>query len=176
MVTEYPLPPADGTLILGSAPLPDDFVPPEAHKDVDFGALYTAGIRGRQVAYHLAGEDFRTSRQAVDDRREKATKERQDKKSGASERKVERELIRVLAGNTADLRRLVETWGSRLRIRCTDEEIYFRLTGSHQQVSRSQSELTYGSFARSVLRFFTFYNWQLEIVKRASPQSTSVRS
>lgn len=34
----------------------------------------------------------------------------------------------------SDFARLVEKWGSRLRIRATDQEIYFRLTGSHDRV------------------------------------------
>lgn len=33
-----------------------------------------------------------------------------------------------------DLRGLMEKWGSRFRIRCTDNEIYFRLVGSNHKV------------------------------------------
>lgn len=35
----------------------------------------------------------------------------------------------------SDLVGLAYKWGSRFRIRCTDEEVFFRLTGSHERVS-----------------------------------------
>ncbi|KAI9634557.1 uncharacterized protein MKK02DRAFT_9015, partial [Dioszegia hungarica] len=35
-----------------------------------------------------------------------------------------------------DLAGLAAKWGSRLRIRCTDDEVYFRLTGSHQKIPK----------------------------------------
>ena len=33
-----------------------------------------------------------------------------------------------------DLSGLLQKWGSRLRIRCTDDEVYFRLAGTHIRV------------------------------------------
>lgn len=34
-----------------------------------------------------------------------------------------------------DYEALSAKWGDRLRIRCTEDEIYFRLTGQHERVS-----------------------------------------
>ena len=125
------------------------------------------GIRGRQMVFHLAGERYRTSKEAVQDKREKADETRERKRqrrpmvdengAGPSNttslddvkmRTMPEEttsgLMRVIGADDGDdkgqslqrtdLLALEEKWGSRLRIRCTDEEIYFRLVGSHQKV------------------------------------------
>lgn len=39
---------------------------------------------------------------------------------------------------TGDLRALLERYPGRVRVRCVDDEVYFRLTGSRQRVSHSR--------------------------------------
>lgn len=181
VLARHPLPRPDGTVILGTAPLPDDYVPP-AEVAFDIEELYSKGMRGRQIAYQLAGLEYRTSKQSIQDNKQlhagrkseleaekkvaagvkpagdkgktKAVKGKEKAASAPMPKtpRIKREgpdvadvapLIRVLAdddgeGDSAilksDMKGLQERWGSRLRIRCTDQEIYYRLTGSHQQV------------------------------------------
>lgn len=182
MLARHPLPRPDGTILLGTAPLPDDYVPP-AEVALDIEEMFSKGMRGRQIAYQLAGLEYRTSKQSMQDNKHllagrKSEPEAEKKVASGSKvadgqgkgktgkgkqkaaststpktSKVKREgqgaadvapLIRVLVENDgegempipkSDLKALRERWGSRVRIRCTDQEIYYRLTGSHQQVS-----------------------------------------
>jgi hypothetical protein len=110
--------------------------------------LYQSGIRGRALAFHLAGQEYKSNAQAVGDRRD-AQKANAAAIKTAAQRKVleakkttspEDGLIVDLEVDDGDgiakedLNGLAQRWGSRLRLRCTDDEIYYRLTGSHQKV------------------------------------------
>jgi hypothetical protein len=157
-ICTYPLPAADGSVQLGTAPLPADYTPPLDADDVDVERMYREGKRGREVAFHLAGEEHKTSKGAVKEKKleqEQARLERrQAQEHGPLSARTELEQVRgeddavlftTLEGDDGelggkpvertDLAGLAEKWGNRLRIRCTDDEIYFRLTGSHQKVS-----------------------------------------
>lgn len=137
-------------------------------------ALTREGFRGRQMAFHLAGETYRTQKEANQDKREFQQKRRKEKK--VAYRRIGRDENEAGPSNTSlsddeplvkyeadtnglysllgeddgdgegarivrtNLRGLAEKWGSRLRIRCTDDEIYFRLTGSHQKVTSAPYE------------------------------------
>jgi hypothetical protein len=172
VLATYPLPTPEGKYLLGTAPLPDDFNPPDATlADVDISAMYREGVRGRQLAYHLAGEEYLTSKQAIEEKKVQQLKARLEGKKlakgkgkaesrnrdgeetplvDADEVKTEEsDLITYVDTDDggqgedkvlkSDLRGLTAKWGSRLRLRCTDEEIYFRLTGSHQKVNTLRS-------------------------------------
>lgn len=175
ILTLHPLPQSDGSVLLGTAALPEGYVPPDENV-ADYSELFSQGMRGRQIAYQLAGQVYRTSKQAVQDRREeqhaKRAEEQAEKRVAAAKDKGKAkkrvaasapagktkgakakaaktetsnvaELVRVLQSDDGDagqpisvmdLGGLVDRWGSRLRIRCTEAEIYYRLTGSHQEV------------------------------------------
>ena len=151
-LTQHPLASPDKTVRLGEAPLPDDYEIPDAvRKDVDISAMYLNGVKGRALAYHLAGTDFKSNAQAVEDRRELLKKNANAKATVAARKELERKkhlpqanleegLIRDLTADDGagiakeDLNGLAQRWGSRLRLRCTDEEIYYRLTGTHLKV------------------------------------------
>lgn len=126
-------------------------MPDAVRKDVNISAMYLNGIKGRALAFHLAGEDFKSNAQAVQDKREVQKINALAQKSAASRREYEKKkqlpqtspeagLIRNLEVDDGigiakeDLNGLAQRWGSRLRLRCTDQEIYYRLTGSHQKV------------------------------------------
>jgi hypothetical protein len=119
---------------------------------VDLNALYQNGIKGRQLAFHLAGMEYKSNAEAVEARREGQHEHARIEKSAALRRERDRKkklpqadpedgLIWNLdvddgAGIVKeDLNGLAQRWGSRLRLRCTEEEIYYRLTGSHSKVS-----------------------------------------
>ena len=108
------------------------------------------------MAFYLAGEQPTTSREAM--RAVKAAKKQKDGVKLPAGRldsddsglipvgnADEPTLIRVLGRDDGDRQSpvrkddyvgLVEKWGARARLRCTDDEIYFRLTGTHQKASR----------------------------------------
>jgi hypothetical protein len=168
--------------LLGSAPLPSDYVPPDFVQDgPGVFERYSQGLRGTAISYELAGQKHKKGKEIVKEkvesrmnmlgmdenaRRRYRRKEMKDAKaredalqmedengagpSGAAAFVVddaeedqggdENELIRALGEYdgggvmTADLIAMTAKWGSRLRLRCTDDEIYFRLTGSYQKV------------------------------------------
>jgi hypothetical protein len=128
-------------------------MPDAVRRDVNISAMYLNGVRGRALAYHLSGEDFKSNAQAVEDRREGLKKNALEKSTVAARKEIERKkklpqpsleegLIRNLEVDDGagiakeDLNGLAQRWGSRLRLRCTDEEIYYRLTGTHLKVCR----------------------------------------
>jgi hypothetical protein len=137
---------------MGEAPLPDGYELPEAiRKDVDLNALYLNGVKGRQLAFHLAGMEFQSNSQAIEARREiqqhnarteksSALRKERDEKKKRPQASIEDGLIWDLdvddgAGIAKeDLNGLAQRWGSRLRLRCTDQEVYYRLTGHHTKV------------------------------------------
>lgn len=166
--TSHPLPNPDGNLVPGTAPLRADHIGSSAAQDgPDRQSFVREGIKGRQLAFHLAGEEYRTDKQVVQDKRAKADKIREERwvkkqvvdENGAGPSHdiphkhgrnslnaggAKGPLLRVLREDDldvegkkvirTDLVGLIEKWGSRLRIRCTDQEIYFRLVGTHQKV------------------------------------------
>jgi hypothetical protein len=70
-ITEEPIAAPDKTIRLGNAPLPDDYEVPDAiREDVDLNAMYLNGIKGRQLAFHLAGMEYKSNAEAVQARRE----------------------------------------------------------------------------------------------------------
>lgn len=80
------------------------------------------------MVFHLAGEQPEV--------------ERKKSRSEGSKKKErilgsEGEVLLTFVDADGDLSGLLEKWGNRLRIRCTEDEIYYRLTGSHQKVSQS---------------------------------------
>jgi hypothetical protein len=159
VLTTHPIPTSGGTVHLGTEPLPEGNLP-AGHGAVDVSSLYSQGLRGRELAAYLAGEEFVSSKGAIQAAKEAKLKggtlkeankaiRRQQKKAKTDARKAggssgqeagpsaESQLIRLVGpddGDPADLRGLWARWGSRLRIRCTGEEIYRRLTGSHVKV------------------------------------------
>ncbi len=173
VLSTYPIPDENGNVQLGSAPLPSDYVDPSfAGGNVDDEVVQPERIKGRQLAFHLAGEQYRTDKEAAQDKRAMQEKRRKEKRSaarrgldfedeniagprnsvidqdGETMAKPEEEsdgLLRVLGEDDGDeeairvmktdLRGLMEKWGSRLRIRCTDDDIYFRLVGTHHKVN-----------------------------------------
>lgn len=119
--------------------------------DVNITEMYQQGVKGRALAYHLFGEEYTSSKDAINAKREKikeqkakgrakaATTAKKGKKGQISDDLVG--LIRDISEDDEmgtskwDLAGLENRWGSRLRLRCTDDEVYFRLTGSHARVS-----------------------------------------
>lgn len=157
-ISTVPLAAQDKTVRLGSAPLPEDYEAPSAVRDdVDITKLYRQGVKGRALAYHLFGQESKTSqevaaekRAAYDENRAKGGKTarpKPNKKDKQVNKEAEEQLIRDIRADDgggiarSDLDGLSVQWGSRLRLRCTDDEIYFRLTGSrikasHYDISR----------------------------------------
>lgn len=119
------------------------------------------GLKGRAKAFHLSGQDYISNEDViVRNREEKLAKtvirRREQAKAntlaGKGKKKVEvadddeeeEQLMRVLVDDDddeedpvliSDLPKLEAKYGSRVRLRCSDEEIYYRLTGTHQKVS-----------------------------------------
>lgn len=138
---------------MGDAPLPEGYEIPEAtREDVDLDAMYINGIKGRQLAFHLAGMEFKSNAEAVQARRDvqkqnaatersSALRKERDEKKKLPQTSIEEGLIWDLEVDDGagiakeDLNGLAHRWGSRLRLRCTEQEIYYRLTGSHTKVS-----------------------------------------
>ncbi|OCF33220.1 hypothetical protein I316_04961 [Kwoniella heveanensis BCC8398] len=170
LLTTEPILLPGGTTEIGTAPLPEGWQFPQhvSRGDVDLTTLYKEGVRGRQLAFLLAGQEFRTDREAIQDKREAQKKKAQKTKQATLKKKKADEsdvgegneikvepggagLLRVLKvddsqeGDSSipvlrtDYRRLSEKWGARLRIRCADDEIYYRLTGSHQKINKITS-------------------------------------
>ena len=154
-ISKLPLAAQDKTIRLGDAPLPPDYEAPSAvREDVDITKMYRQGVKGRALAYHLFGEESKTSKEVADAKRAEFNQYRQPggktfRAKGKKEEKegrksAEEQLIRDIGlddgGGIArsDLDGLAVRWGSRLRIRCTDDEIYYRLTGSRVKVGHSQ--------------------------------------
>ncbi|WVQ85486.1 hypothetical protein IAT38_007651 [Cryptococcus sp. DSM 104549] len=168
-----------GTMEMGSAPLPEGYVPP-ANIDplFDAAAVYKAGGRGREVAFKMAGEEFKSEKQAVQDKRvvtkqkeldrqqarrkapktesedEEAEQPEEQEQSTQPKRARKKQkgpqgppLVRVVVENDGwsgeggkaakrDYDALSERWGARLRVRCTEDEVYYRLTGSYYKNHR----------------------------------------
>jgi hypothetical protein len=151
-ITEEPIAAPDKTIRLGNAPLPEDYEVPDAiREDVDLNAMYLNGIKGRQLAFHLAGMEYKSNAEAVQARREvlklnartersAALRKERDERKKLSQVSPEDGLIWDLEVDDGggivkeDLNGLAQQWGSRLRLRCTDQETYYRLTGSHTKV------------------------------------------
>jgi hypothetical protein len=141
ILTKHPLPSPDVPLELGTAPLPDDYVDPSS-TTADASA---AALRGRALAFHNEGREYKTDKETIaanrEAKRQKATLPRTQVKV-----EMDESLMRFLdeddGGDGEDRVEkrnyiaLRTKWGSRLRIRATDQEIYYRLTGSHSKVSR----------------------------------------
>nr|XP_018264916.1 uncharacterized protein I303_03097 [Kwoniella dejecticola CBS 10117]OBR87074.1 hypothetical protein I303_03097 [Kwoniella dejecticola CBS 10117] len=165
IITNEPILLPGGTTELGTAPLPDGWVLPHGMQaDADLSSLYKEGFRGRQIAFMLAGKEFRSDKQAIQDKKEAQKKKAKKAKEATLKRnkgkadddsdgevKVDPSgagILRVLHLDDSqdgdavdpvpksDLRRLWDRWGARLRIRCTEDEIYYRLTGSHAKISK----------------------------------------
>jgi hypothetical protein len=152
-ITTEPLAGPDKTVRLGDAPLPDDFEVPDAvRNDVDISAMYGSGVKGRALAFHLSGQAYKSNAQAIEEKREISRQNALMHKSAALRKKRQEEakkqladpekgLIRDLVADDgqgipkADLNGLAQRWGSRLRLRCDDDEIYSRITGSHRKVA-----------------------------------------
>lgn len=155
-ISKVPLAAQDKTVRLGDAPLPDDYeVPSAVRDDVDITQMYRQGVKGRALAYHLFGQESKTSKEVAAEKRAeserhkslgvKISKANAKKKEKQSYKETEEELIRDIKADDgggisrSDLDGLSVRWGSRLRIRCTDDEIYYRLTGSRIKVRTSPS-------------------------------------
>ena len=165
ILTTCPLEPVDGPFLLGTAALPADYqLHGDADRNVDVETLYEQGIRGRQLAFRLAGQDFKSDKETmVDNREARRQTARKRKKVGnvdengagpsgagltddgvASETPQIVTLWKYIEADDgglgedrvprSDFKRLLAKWGSRLRIRATDDEIYYRLVGSHHKV------------------------------------------
>lgn len=141
----HPLPGLDGITIPGDAALPPDYIAPDVTlTTADPRAPSGEYFKGRAMVSHLAGKEYRTESEAKQDQRDARRRKKADRRENAKPKEGMRELIRIIGEDdgdedgdkvkTTDLERLKEKWGSRLRIRCTDNEIYFRLTGSHYRV------------------------------------------
>jgi hypothetical protein len=181
ILTTYPIPGSSNPEqpLLGSEPLPADYVPPSfTRDDVSYSDWYDQRKRGTAMSFELAGQPYKTGKQLLQDKKDKKTREqdltrentveanpgehsgktqavkngREDDigvgPSGMDDKEeviVERDYWRPLGEydntegdrlvKTADLKGMMGKWGSRLRLRCTDDEIYYRLTGSYQKVS-----------------------------------------
>lgn len=153
-ISNVPLAAQDKTVRLGDAPLPEDYEAPSAvREDVDITQMYRQGVKGRALAYHLFGQESKTSKQVAEEKRAEYDRHRlkggkssifkATKKDRQNLKEVEEELIRDIKADDgggiarSDLDGLSVRWGSRLRVRCTDDEIYFRLTGSRVKVRDS---------------------------------------
>ncbi|WWC87968.1 uncharacterized protein L201_002870 [Kwoniella dendrophila CBS 6074] len=174
IITNEPILLPGGTTELGTAPLPEGWIPPQGiQANVDISTLYKEGLRGRQIAFMLAGQEFRSDKQAIQDKKEAQRKKAKKAKEATLKRNKIKDkqntddedgnnnqvkvdpsgegILRVLhiddsqEGDSSqpvpkkDLRRLWEKWGARLRIRCTEDEIYYRLTGSHAKINKITS-------------------------------------
>ncbi|WWC96759.1 hypothetical protein V866_003632 [Kwoniella sp. B9012] len=168
IITNEPVLLPGGNTELGTAPLPQDWVLPQGMQaNVDISTLYREGLRGRQIAFMLAGQEFRSDKQAIQDRKEAARKKAKKAKEATLKRNKDKMdedsdgemkvdpsgsgVLRVLHVDDSqegdgsapipktDFRRLSEKWGARLRIRCTEDEIYYRLTGSHARIPKITS-------------------------------------
>ncbi|WVQ97216.1 hypothetical protein IAU59_004326 [Kwoniella sp. CBS 9459] len=167
ILTTEPILLPGGTTEIGTAPLPEGWQLPQhvSRGNVDLSTLYKEGVRGRQLAFLLAGQEFRTDREAIQDKKDAQKQKAQKSKQAAIKNKKKKkaddsdnedgDLVKVEPGGAGllrvldvddsqegdpgqpvlktDFRKLSEKWGARLRIRCTDDEIYYRLTGSHQK-------------------------------------------
>nr|XP_019011884.1 uncharacterized protein I206_02720 [Kwoniella pini CBS 10737]OCF50665.1 hypothetical protein I206_02720 [Kwoniella pini CBS 10737] len=165
IITNEPILLPGGTTELGTAPLPEGWVLPQGiQANADLSTLYKEGFRGRQIAFMLAGQEFRSDKQAIQDKKEAQKKKAKKAKEATLKRNRDRAddnsdgeakvdpsgagTLRVLHVDDAQedspsdtipkdhLRRLWDRWGARLRIRCTEDEIYYRLTGSHAKISK----------------------------------------
>lgn len=145
-ISTYPLLLADGSVHTGTAPLPADYQAPESRArtaQTDFDKLFLGGARGRAVALAYSGFEAGPS-ESQDDGSQKQAKgkhPRSDLQITDNDGKVLFTLLErddsMLGGTPVaknDLVGLMEKWGSRLRIRCVEEETYYRLLGTHQKV------------------------------------------
>jgi hypothetical protein len=176
ILTTYPLPTIHNPEppLLGTVPLPDDYIPPAfTRDDVNHSDFYKDGKRGTAMTFELAGQPVKKGKELLQNKKEEQkVKSAKGKKrvavgsdviedvggksvdrngagpSGTAMQPGDGEdhaaLLKQLGqddgdeGNpiqTKDMNAMVEKWGSRLRLRCTDDEIYYRLTGAYQKVS-----------------------------------------
>ncbi|ORX34152.1 hypothetical protein BD324DRAFT_610180 [Kockovaella imperatae] len=120
--------------------------------------LMARGLKGRELAFQLAGRQFKTSKESVEEKRLENIQNRKSKKqareensagpnaNGQEDETPEEDLWRLLGEDdggeesdrvaTKNLDLMLEKWGSRLRIRATDDEIYYRLVGTYQRNPR----------------------------------------
>ena len=153
IILAYPVSRADGSIDLGTAPLPQDYIVPSEHGAPSSSSALPA--KGRAAAFAAQGDEYRTSKEAISDKREKSLLSKAQKKAekakldGAAKKehalgegaqevyRVVKDVDRVGEPEVAktNLSGLGGKWGSRLRIRCVDDEIYHRLTGSYQKAS-----------------------------------------
>lgn len=163
-ISTVPLTLPDGSVQLGTAPLPAGYVPPTRQANSDFIDLFSAGARGTQMTKALRGTDsYNDYVQGARARRDKEEeglsldKRREMRARQAAELLVSTEEVMQIKGENGeilftilddddaplkagetvtreDLAGLMQKWGSRLRIRCTEDEVYFRLTGTHTRV------------------------------------------
>ena len=146
VITRHPLIPDDGPFLPGSAPLPFDFdVATAANAALDQDALIAQGVKGLELAFRLAGEEFQNEKESTAaTKRVRAASMMQSKNLQEAGGEA---LLRFIekddggegeeAVSRADFPGLIAKWGSRLRIRATDDEIFYRLTGSHERVRMS---------------------------------------
>lgn len=151
IVLAYPISRADGSIDLGTAPLPPDYITPA--EDGAPRVNSSLPVKGRAAAYAAQGDEYRTSKEAISDKREKLLLSKAQKKAGKTSVKTQhgtenvtrQEVYRVLKDvdgvaepetPKTNLPALKRKWGSRLRVRCVDDEIYHRLTGSYQKVNK----------------------------------------
>ena len=124
---------------------------------MEFDALYASGARGVGIARAIGAPEFQGGSflQGARARQELETQGREGSHTGhpAVEgfkegviRGEDGEILFTLVDEDdsalggeptlkTDLVGMLQKWGSRLRIRCRDEEIYYRLTGMHERVS-----------------------------------------
>lgn len=165
--TIYPVPSENGISELGTEALPADYVPPAADAGPSAIEVYEeTGIRGRALASYVAGEEYKTSQQVIEEKRSQKYQRKQRVGKGKSKDDTPLEVedddpvvdggtqyvegedtdlyryLRESEGEThekkaelRDLAGLTAKWGSRLRVRCSDDEIWLRLTGSAHRVS-----------------------------------------
>ena len=163
ILTAHPLPPPEGTVRVGTAPLPQDGITQSlAEGDDTADGVLKDNVRGRELAFQLAGKEFRSSKEAMKDKRDEQEKARQKRKAaqmgedGAvpdGDEPVEdlwTEIVEDDGGQEgdrvlkSDLPGLSAKWGSRLRIRATDDEIYYRLVGQTERVGQIRYSLAKG--------------------------------
>lgn len=191
-LTEEPLAAPDKTIRLGDAPLPDDYqIPESTRNDVDLNALYINGVKGRQLAFHLAGMPFTSNSEAIEARRDiqkhnalversAALRRERDERKKLPQVSPEEGLIWNLEQDDGagiakeDLNGLAQRWGSRLRLRCTNEETYYRLTGSHAKVRRLSAGLVDNRTLKSLLSFTRRCSSPPSLAKKVSPLSSWV--
>ena len=145
---------------VGTAPLPQDSITSTLARGDNVGdELVKDNARGRELAFQLAGKEFRSSKEAMKDKKDeqqRAKNKRKAAQTGEDGTEIEEEepleelwteIVEDDGGQEGDkvlktdLQSLSAKWGSRLRIRATDDEIYYRLVGQTERVGQVQYSL-----------------------------------